>query len=477
MNVLDKKTYDTHVETQQHYFDENVEKRFKKKYQKICSSKIDKIIRIAKILKQYVLREEHRLNTEGIENLLKNKNYGVTHVNVSGKVYVLSLRIVSLIFLDDTNLFYKNQIYVVDLGFNDLFKFYEEKRETTKKRFFLKTNILLGKGGNHLVYKGYDVIKNREVAVRTSFGERVNWIKDVRIHRQLSDKKTPAIVKIHSVMTDEKILFLELFENHLNKLKAKDLNNEKIVSVIFQLLTGIKIFHDKDLVIRDIKPDNILYKVENGSIKISLCDLESVGKSSSFDYVGTYSYLPIDAFNQLAHPDLKKIDCWSLGLTILNFITGNKNCFSHFSCVGLIDWINVQISNIFKNDLKSYFESLEMEFPNIRSNKLYNSLKSDLKETVKLIYDIEDNNIIASKIINIVMKGHVFYSYWIDYYTDIYECLNTCDHPPSKIIYHLMDLNVENRWTVDDALRELKAFIDSNQDLNALTSFNDLIAL
>jgi serine/threonine protein kinase len=130
------------------------------------------------------------------------------------------------------------------------------------------------------------------------------------------------------------IILFELCGNSLAQL----LNNsdegtlpEPIVKHIMkQVLNGLKIFHNHNLIHTDLKPENLLLKKEYRLIKnideieIKISDLGSSLIETEIDTysVGTDQYLPPEVI--LRAPYEKSIDIWGVGNVIFELLTGNN---------------------------------------------------------------------------------------------------------------------------------------------------------
>ncbi|MBE6368223.1 MAG: hypothetical protein E7052_10010 [Lentisphaerae bacterium] len=104
---------------------------------------------------------------------------------------------------------------------------------------------------------------------------------------------------------------------NLFKLKRK-FSVDEAISITRELLAGVKVMHEANLIHRDIKPDNIIFV--NGRAKLSDPGLVvSVGEKASL--AGTVGFIPPEAINGKVAAD-KKFDLYALGKVFYCMVTG-----------------------------------------------------------------------------------------------------------------------------------------------------------
>jgi serine/threonine protein kinase len=93
-------------------------------------------------------------------------------------------------------------------------------------------------------------------------------------------------------------------------------------SIIFQVVSGLKILHEKNLSHNDIKPSNI---VVSNSAKVKICDMGSTEKVYEISNGGTNGYLSPQAL--LGQLRTKEDDMWSVGVVFLELLKKKAGVF------------------------------------------------------------------------------------------------------------------------------------------------------
>lgn len=214
----------------------------------------------------------------------------------------------------------------------------QRPRERTVGEYVI-TSHTLGSGHFATVHLGFDAVKQRQVACKTIKVSKIAEVmKEVNI---LGGLNHPNINRVLGY-TDEAPwthIFLELStggdlftyittQGMLQEGEAKFLG--------YQLMLGLVYMHDLNVSHRDLKPENVLIYAPRAYPRVQIADFGLARARShepAFSAVGTMAYLPPEAVvalagraHQGAAPrrgyDGKKVDCWSLGVTLYTMMSG-----------------------------------------------------------------------------------------------------------------------------------------------------------
>jgi hypothetical protein len=116
----------------------------------------------------------------------------------------------------------------------------------------------------------------------------------------------------------------------LSKAISSGLSDDKIITIFSNLLKGINLIHERGIVHRDIKPDNIMVN-DDGDIKYIdfglAYKLNGLGDAiQDVHLAGTLVYINPQLFKQRARftsDDLIKNDWYGIGITVVEMMTGH----------------------------------------------------------------------------------------------------------------------------------------------------------
>ena len=135
----------------------------------------------------------------------------------------------------------------------------------------------IGAGGMSDVYKAKDHILSRFVAIKvlkSEFSEDSSFVTKFRAEAQsAAGLEHPNIVNIYDVGSEDGLYYIvmEYVEGITLKTyieKKGQLSFKESASIAIQVARGIEAAHNKDIIHRDIKPQNIIISTE-GKVKVT----------------------------------------------------------------------------------------------------------------------------------------------------------------------------------------------------------------
>lgn len=189
----------------------------------------------------------------------------------------------------------------------------------------------LGTGGMATVWLGYDTILDRKVAIKTFKIDADDEDAIKRFNREakaVTSLAHPNIVSIYDVENENNFyyLILEYVEGMTLKdymAKNQNIPVETVIHIIKQISRGLSHAHQKGIVHRDIKPQNILMKPD------MTCKITDFGIARAYgdttmtqtnQMLGTVYYLsPEQARGNIA---TAQSDIYSLGILMFEMLTG-----------------------------------------------------------------------------------------------------------------------------------------------------------
>lgn len=191
---------------------------------------------------------------------------------------------------------------------------------------------LVGVGGMANVYKGYDVVGERTVAIkilREEFLDNEEFLHRFRNEfRAISLLNHPNIVQVYDVSFTSKMQCIVM--EYIDGITLKEyIEQEKVlrwkeaVHFTLQILRGLQHAHDRGIVHRDIKPQNIML-LEDGSIKITDFGIARFSRSSTNTIttkaIGSVHYISPEQASG-GETDART-DLYSVGVLLFEMLTG-----------------------------------------------------------------------------------------------------------------------------------------------------------
>ena len=191
---------------------------------------------------------------------------------------------------------------------------------------------VIGVGGMAVVYKAYDNIDDRIVAVKVLKEE---YLANEEFRRRFKNESKAIavlshqnIVKVYDVSFGDRLQYIVMeyiegitLKEYIEKRGIIDWN--EALFFIIQILRALQHAHDKGVVHRDVKPQNIML-LENGTIKVADFGIARFSHSESRTVtekaIGSVHYIsPEQAKGELTD---EKADIYSVGIMLYEMLTG-----------------------------------------------------------------------------------------------------------------------------------------------------------
>jgi len=190
----------------------------------------------------------------------------------------------------------------------------------------------IGEGGMANVYLAYDVILERNVAVKVLRGDLSTDEKFVRRFQRealsASSLTHANVVEVYDVGEDNGLYYIvmEFIEGkHLKQLLKRrgNLTLNEVIDIMLQITDGMAAAHDSYIIHRDIKPQNIMI-LENGLVKITdfgiAMALNGTQLTQTNSVMGSVHYLPPEQAS--GKGSTIQSDIYSMGILMYELLTG-----------------------------------------------------------------------------------------------------------------------------------------------------------
>ncbi len=193
---------------------------------------------------------------------------------------------------------------------------------------------LVGEGGMANVYKAIDNVENKIVAVKIlkrEFAENDEFLRRFRNEsKAIAVLSHPNIVRVFDVGFSDQIQFIVM--EYIDGITLKEYMEEQgalswkdSVHFIIQILRALQHAHNKGIVHRDIKPQNIMM-FDDGTIKVMDFGIAKFaredGKTAVDQTIGSVHYIsPEQAGGGVTN---EKSDIYSVGVMLYEMLTGQK---------------------------------------------------------------------------------------------------------------------------------------------------------
>ena len=190
---------------------------------------------------------------------------------------------------------------------------------------------IIGVGGMSVVYKAYDNVDDRIVAVKIL---RDEYVQNGELLRRFKNESKavallshPNIVRIYDVSLSDRVPFIVM--EYIDGITLKQymekrgqLNWRESLHFITQIMRGLSHAHSRGIIHRDIKPQNIMV-LRDGSVKVAdfgIACLADSAQTLTQEALGSVHYIsPEQARGD--RPDARS-DIYSSGVVLYEMLTG-----------------------------------------------------------------------------------------------------------------------------------------------------------
>ncbi len=254
---------------------------------------------------------------------------------------------------------------------------------------------MIGVGGMANVYKAYDCIEDRIVAVKILKEE---FIKNEEfISRFKNESKAiavlnhPNIVKVYDVSFGDLIQYIVM--EHVDGITLKEYINKQgslrwkdAVYLTIQVLRALQHAHDKGIVHRDVKPQNIML-LADGTIKVADFGIarfaRSEHKTMTDKAIGSVHYIsPEQAKGEVTD---EKADIYSVGVMLYEMLTG-KLPFEAESAVS-VAIMQLQKDPVMPREIN---DSIPVGLEQITMHAMQKDVLKRYKSAAEMLRDLEE---------------------------------------------------------------------------------------
>lgn len=254
---------------------------------------------------------------------------------------------------------------------------------------------IIGVGGMAVVYKAYDCIEDRIVAVKILKEEFIS--NEEFISRFKNESKAiavlnhPNIVKVYDVSFGDLIQYIVMEYVDGITLKQyigqqKSLRWKDAVYLTIQVLRALQHAHDKGIVHRDVKPQNIML-LSDGTIKVTDFGIarfaRSEHKTMTDKAIGSVHYIsPEQARGESTD---EKADIYSVGVMLYEMLTGQLP-FEADSAVS-VAIMQLQQDPVLPRDIN---ENIPLGLEQITMHAMQKDVHKRYRSAAEMLRDLEE---------------------------------------------------------------------------------------
>ena len=268
----------------------------------------------------------------------------------------------------------------------------------------------VGAGGMSDVYKAKDHILSRIVAIKvlkSEFSEDRTFVTKFRTEAQSAAVlEHPNIVNIYDVGSEDGLYYIvmEYVEGITLKTyieKKGQLSFKESASIAIQVARGIEAAHGKNIIHRDIKPQNIMISTD-GKVKVTDFGIAKAASSNtiSSDVMGSVHYAsPEQARNGFIDA---RSDVYSLGIVMYEMITGRVPFDGDTTVAVAIQHLQEEIvkPSVFAPNIPVSFEGIILKCTQKTPDRRYQSMAELLNDLRHALTNPNENFVVIAPLVD-----------------------------------------------------------------------------
>ena len=268
----------------------------------------------------------------------------------------------------------------------------------------------IGAGGMSDVYKAKDHVLSRFVAIKVlkqEFSDDRNFVTKFRTEAQsAAGLEHPNIVNIYDVGSEEGLHYIVM--EHVEGITLKtyiekkgQLTFKEAISIAIQVARGIEAAHNKHLIHRDIKPQNIIISTE-GKVKVTDFGIARAASSNtiSSDVMGSVHYAsPEQARNGFVDG---RSDIYSLGIVMYEMVTGRVPFDGDTTVAVAIQHLQEEMENptTYAEELPISMEKIILKCTQKNPDRRYQTIAELLNDLRKALISPDEDFVVIAPMVN-----------------------------------------------------------------------------
>ncbi|WP_372366419.1 protein kinase [Candidatus Uabimicrobium sp. HlEnr_7] len=206
----------------------------------------------------------------------------------------------------------------------------KNQRKDHKKFGHYRILSELGRGGMGVVHKAIDTKLNRFVALKVITNPNIDHSGIKRFLQEIKAitvLQHPNIIQLYDSGQEPQMYFvMEYIEgvSLAQKMNEKQIEFQDSVNIIMKICSALEIVHNKKIIHRDIKPDNVMLTLNSEPKLMDFGLAKMVDEKNSLsqqgDILGTPFYMSPE--QALCKPVDERTDVYSTGATLYEMLTG-----------------------------------------------------------------------------------------------------------------------------------------------------------